>query len=132
MRDREQHGRPSGQVQAVERRARRCWGMDLRAFCLLSMAHTVDQAPFDVELHPSNQFSLNERFHISDVVVGESSMPQGQIQWNSGRWACILSDGLCHTVQKHSIVLIDGGDEQWWSFRVTEGHMDGLDMYING
>jgi len=38
-------------------------------------------------------------------------MPQGQIQWNSGRWARILSDGLCHTVQKRSIVLIDGGDD---------------------
>jgi len=63
--------------------------------------------------------------------AGKSSMPQGQIQWNSGRWTRILSDGLCHTIQKGSIVLIDGDDKQWWSIQVTEGHMGGIDMYIN-
>ena len=44
---------------------------------LASKAWLTDRVwhSFDIKLHDSNQIMLNQRLHISQVVMGESSMP---------------------------------------------------------
>jgi hypothetical protein len=71
---------------------------------LASEAWLTDQirCSFDIKAHPIHQISLNQYFHISEVVVGKSVI---------------------------SIVLIDGGDEEWWFTRVSKGHMGCIDMH---
>ena len=75
---------------------------------------------FDIKLHASDQIVLNEHFHISEVVMGESAMPERQVEWESGSWVRKLCNRLSHTIQECSVVIIDGGDEQWWSTRSSE------------
>ena len=87
---------------------------------------------FDIKLHASDHISLNERFHISEVVMGESAMPERHVEWKSGSWVRKLCNRLCHTVQERSIVVIDGGDEEWWSSRASKRHVGCIDIHNEG
>ena len=106
-------------------RARSVPGAALEWVCvhLASKAWLTDRVwhSFDIKLHASDQITLNERFHISEVVMGELAMPKRQVKWESGSWVCKLCNWLSHTIQECSIVVIDGGDEQWWSTRLSDG-----------
>jgi hypothetical protein len=101
-----------GNLQGVIGVSRAAW----EGVCahLSSMAWLTDWIwrSFDIQSYASDNIGINQRFHISEVVMSESVMPEGQVECHCRCWVSELYNGLSHTVQERSIVVIDGGNEE--------------------
>ena len=66
---------------------------------------------------------MKQGLDISQVVVGEPSMPQIKIQRNSGGCRCKFNQWGSFSIQESTVAIPNVGHEEDRSRAMSEGHM---------
>lgn len=78
-----------------------------------------------VKLHASDQLFLIECLHIGMIVMSKSSVPEGEIQWDSGSEVGIVGDGNGGAREVCSVAGVNGSHNDihifWSSTRQPAG-----------
>jgi hypothetical protein len=82
----------------------------------------------DIQLESSDQLALIQRPHTSKVMVSQPAMPQREIKRQSRSRLSKLGDSSSRPIQECSIVVIDGGDKERRSRRMSKHHTSRIDI----